>query len=60
MSDNNKPLSLIERKITKNKITDVNKAMLNIPITFEEIHLCFGPDVIKNNSGSKNGAKIKL
>ena len=60
ISNNNKPPSLIERKNTKNKIIDVNKAILNIPITLEDIHLCFGPDVIKNNNGNKKGAKIKL
>ena len=32
----------------------------NIPIILEDIHLCFGPDVIKNNNGNKKGAKIKL
>ena len=60
INNNNMLLSFIEIKMIINKITAINKAILNIPITSGDIHLCFGPDVIKNNSGSKNGAKIKL
>ena len=46
--------------MTINKITDINKEILNIPIISDDIHLCFGPEVIKNIKGIKNGAKIKL
>ena len=60
MSNNNKPPSLIKKKMIKNKVKDVNRAILKIPITLDDIHLCFGPDVIKNNKGNKKGANIKL
>ena len=53
MSNNSKPPSLIKKKMTKNKVKDVNKAILKILITLDDIHLCFGPDVIKNNKGNK-------
>tara|TARA_B100000953_G_C17678015_1_gene311156 strand:+ start:134 stop:331 length:198 start_codon:yes stop_codon:yes gene_type:complete len=57
---NNKLFSLITKKVIKNKKIDKNKTKLKKVFVSDEIHLCLGPDVIKNSSGIKKGAKTKL
>ncbi len=56
----NKLLSFMKKNIITNEIIERNKIISKIFLKSEEIHLCLGPDVIKNNKGIKNGAKIKL
>ena len=39
INNNNKLISSITKKIIKNKITDMNKVILNIPFISDDIHL---------------------
>ena len=55
-----KLFSFIAKKTIKKNNTDKKKIVSKNFLVSEEIHLCLGPEAIKNNNGIKNGAKTKL